>query len=586
MRRPLLWTGGLVIAALGLGLIWIAATGLSARHNANRMRSQISTLKTDLEQGNDSAAAALVRQMQGEAGAAHARTSGPAWWVAAKLPTVGRPAKTARGGAVILDDLANYALPAALTAGESLNPHKLRTGPNGLDLGRLSDAATSLGRARDATAAALASAQALPSSTWLGAADNSRTLLIKDLNTLHRGLADLSAASTLLPEPLGASGTRRYFLAFQTDAESRGLGGLPGAYAILQARHGQLSFLRFGSDVDLGSAKANVNLGADYRRQYSDAFGPEANFVNSDASPHFPYAARIWMSMWENTYHQHLDGAIATDPTALSYLLGATGDVTLADGTVLNQANAVSFFENRIYSKFAASDTIRKRYQVAAAQAIADNVLHQPSGDLLKTATALRRAADEGRLLVYTRDPNVETSLQHDPVAGILPETSQPFFGVIVNNSGGDKLDYYLDRTVTYHRATCAAGPATVTVILHNGAPTRGLAPTVVGVEAQSHSHQPGFSDLLVSVYSTQHSSVSGVTVDGRTGFYDAERERGHPVAITAVGIPPGQSRTLVFRVREPAATGPVEAWRQPLVRPLRQTISAPQCVGSPATRG
>ncbi len=49
---------------------------------------------------------------------------------------------------------------------------------------------------------------------------------------------------------LGAQGTRRYMMAFENNAEARGLGGLPGAYAILRADHGKVSFERFGTDND------------------------------------------------------------------------------------------------------------------------------------------------------------------------------------------------------------------------------------------------------------------------------------------------------------------------------------------------
>lgn len=567
------------MGVLCLGLVWVGATGLLARHDEDAVRAELSTLRSDLEQGDEASAARLETHMQDQAAAAHARTSGPAWWLAARIPSVGTPIRTIRGATGAVDQLSSTALPAALKAGQLLDPSQLRHGPGQIDPQRLGAAAAPLGQAVSATDAVLSRVQQLPRSSWLGAVDTSRDSLVTDLTRLRRGLADLSTAARLLPGPLGETGTKRYFVAFQTDAEARGLGGLPGAYAILQAKEGQLSFLRFGSDTDLDGAHAHVALGADYESEFGAAFGPQSYFGNSDPSPHFPYAAAIWMSMWEDKFHQHLDGAIATDPTTLGYLLGAVGSVTLPDGTTLNGSNAESFLESGVYAKFPADNEARKAYQVEAAKAVTSAVLNQPSGDLLKSAIALQRAADERRLLLYTTDPTVEAALQNEPVGGILPDTDRPFLDVIVNNGGGNKLDYYLDRTVSYRRASCAAGIATVTVRLHNDAPSSGLPPVVVGAEGVAHPHLAGDNDLLVSVYDTHHSSVTRAALDGKAAFFDTESERGHPVTIFDVPIRAGQTRTLVLTVHEPTATGPLIALRQPLVRPLKQTVSMPSCV-------
>jgi hypothetical protein len=42
--------------------------------------------------------------------------------------------------------------------------------------------------------------------------------------------------------------------------------------------------------------------------------------------------------------------------------------------------------------------------------------------------------------------------------------------------------------------------------------------------------------------------------------------------------LSPGQTRTLVFHLHEPAATGPLVTLTQPLVRPLHLTVNAPSC--------
>jgi hypothetical protein len=559
----------LAFVLLVAGVVWVALTGLMARSDINAVRADLPRLESALATGNDATATQLVSTMQHRAAAGHARTNGPAWWLFSKIPTVGAPLRTVRDGSQIVDSLATTALPPALRAGQALDPTQLRTSSDTLDLTRLAGATAPLTQAVQAAGAVQTAAQRLPSGTWFGPANTSRQALINDVDRLHGGLNDLAEATRLLPAALGQSGTRRYFVAFQTESEARGLGGLPGDYGILRAHDGQLSFTRFGSDQDLSHVRAHVNLGRDFNQRYESDFDSEGTFANSDASPHFPYVAQIWMSMWQTKFHQRLDGAIATDPTALGYLLKATGPVRLPDGELLTTSNATTFFESRIYAKFASNTVARKNFQVLAAKTVATAVIHERSSRLLAAAKGLKRAVDERRLLVYTRDPAIQQPLSDQPISGEIPLTSRPYLGVVVNDSSGNKLDYYLDRSITYSRTSCASRDVTVTVVLHSTTPASGLPSYVTGATHDS---------LLVSLYGTAHSSVSHATLDGKVAFIDAENERGHPVTTTSVSLAPGQIRTLVFHVHEPPATGPLMTLTQPLVRPLHLTVNAPTC--------
>jgi hypothetical protein len=572
-RTSVVW---LVVATLGFGLAWIVVTGFIARHQADRVSGELADLESDLTHGRVDAARALEARMQHQTAAAHNVTSGPAWWVAAHLPGISGPAKEIRGGTTAINTLAHHALPEVLTAGTLLDPQSLRTGRTRLDVERLQQSVDPLTRAVQSMDVVLADTHGLPRATWLDPVNHRLTKLIGRMTQLRQSLASLSTAVNVLPRAIGAAGTRRYFVAFETEAESRGLGGLPGAYAILSAHRGELRLSHFGLDTDLRDARAHVDLDADYKQEFDQSFAPESNFGNSDPSPHFPDAARIWISMWEEKFHQRLNGAIATDPTTLGYLLGAVGPVRITPGVVMNKSNAASFFENRIYQRFGNNNIARKKFQLRAARLASMAVIHQPSSDLLRAVTATQQAAAERRLLVYSTDPVVEHTLASSPVGGFLPRTTRPFLDVVVNNTGANKLDYYLDRTVTYRRASCAAGTADVTITLSNTAPSSGLSPTVVGQGGTGR--KAGLSSLLVSVYGTKNSLVQRVTLDGKPIFFNTQQERGHPVTIIPVSLAPGQSRSLRLSIREPAADGPIVALRQPLVRPLKQTVMMPRC--------
>jgi hypothetical protein len=386
----------------------------------------------------------------------------------------------------------------------------------------------------------------------------------------------------ILPAMLGQDGPKRYFLAFQNEAEARGTGGLPGAFAIIEANHGKVRFTRMESNTTLNGVAATVNLGPEYRTLY-DGADTTTLYVNSNLSPHFPYAAQIWASMWKKYSGQKVDGVLAVDPTALSYLLAVTGPATLPDKTQVSAANAVALTQSTNYAKFgglsrSAIDQ-RKAYQLEIASAASKKIL-DARGDPTALLRAAGTAAGERRILVWSADPAIQADLAQTSVAGIIPKTTAPYAGLSIVNDGGNKLDYYLDRSLTWQRTGC--GPTrrtTVTITLTNNAPASGLPPYVT---ARSDRHpypiKPGDNRLDVSYLATQGALMEGVTVDGRPDTASIGAERGHPVYTVDLELPRGTSRTIVLTLSEPAGTGAPIVLRQPLVRPLNVTIHDAVC--------
>jgi hypothetical protein len=111
--------------------------------------------------------------------------------------------------------------------------------------------------------------------------------------------------------------------------------------------------------------------------------------------------------------------------------------------------------------------------------------------------------------------------------------------------------------------------------VLHNSAPTSGLAPEVLGDPFHAPRH-PGNNLVGVSLYSTAHSEVNDSRLDGKIDFIDTGGDQGHPDTEADVLLRPGQTRTLVFYVHEPAATGPLIDRIQPVVNPTTPRIIAP----------
>jgi len=414
--------------------------------------------------------------------------------------------------------------------------------------------------------------------------DDARDTLRGQVDQLAGLLGTASTAATLLPPMLGGDAPRHYFVAFQTNAEARGTGGLVGAYGILTADKGKVSLDTLASNRELERTGLKpIDLGADFAASYSP-YQAASFWPNSNLSAHFPYAAQIWMSLWQQQSGQQLDGAIGTDPVALGYLLGAVGPVTLGDGEVVNADNVVQLTESQNYARFT-DDKQRKAYLQAIAGAVVAKTTSGGGTSTTGLLTALGRAAGEGRLAVYSGVPGEQQVLAGTPLGRLVPDTPAPYAGLVVNNVAGNKLDYYLGRSINYSAGDCS-GPtrtSTVTVTLHNGAPTSGL-PDYVTTRFDRGPGAPGTSRSRVSLYATAGAQLTSVTVDGVATTAAAAAELGHPVFTVDLLSPPSGTQVLQFQLIEPTAAGAAQVPVQPLVLPMDVRVDVPDCAASRRT--
>ena len=175
--------------------------------------------------------------------------------------------------------------------------------------------------------------------------------------------------------------------------------------------------------------------------------------------------------MWAQQSGMNVDGVIAIDPVALSYMLGAVGPVTMPDGEVVTKDNVVELTESTAYIRFPTDQIARKKY----LQDIANEVVKKMTGRIespRKLLDALGKAVSERRIAVWSSSPADQKLLEETPLAHVVPDDPAPYAEVVINNLGGNKLDYYLKRKIEYAADGCdgETRKSTVTVRLTNTA--------------------------------------------------------------------------------------------------------------------
>ncbi|MHA3704368.1 DUF4012 domain-containing protein [Jatrophihabitans sp. YIM 134969] len=567
------------LLAVGTGL-WVTVTAVAARSHLMAVASGMTQLEQHVRDGDTDAARADTARAASEAGAAHRLTGGPAWWVAARVPFVGDPVRTVQGVTDAAYVLTSSVVPSVVDASVDLDPATLRRADGSIDVARIAEVAPTVIAATDRVRAVAYDLRQLPRTTWLGAVDDARATVADTVGRFAGSLTGVDTAVRTLPALLGADGRpRTYFVGFQNNAESRGSGGVPGAFGILRVGDGRFEFVHFGDDSEFDGVRTSLDLGPDFTAHYG-SFAPTTTYLNSTVSPDFADTGRIWTAMWAAKTGQRLDGAMSLDPTALSYLLAATGPATLADGTTVSADNVVALTQADAYAKFPNGDdnAARRAYLRDIARTVDEHVV-SASADSTTMLQQVRRAVDERRLLVWSADPAVQADLADTALGGTLPTGEGAFAGVVLDQAQPTKLDYYLDGSMAWARSGCGdRRDVTVTVTLRNSAPASGLPVYVTGLPGTT-TGPAGTNVLMLDYLATTGSRLLGATVDGRPAYVESATQAGHPAWRFEVAIAPGATSTVVLRLHEPAAAGgtPI-VLRQPLVHPLEVTTSDSSC--------
>ena len=578
---------------------WLGLQGLTAKSNLEKARDNAEQAKDALLSGKSEDATRFAENAQFYAGKARAATHSVPWSIAAAVPLLGSPLKTTQQIADVVLGLAGDVLVPAAGMGAGLSPDKLIDGTR-INLKLLREEQPRLSELSGAAAKLDAKSQAISKPAFVSPIRDARSQLQDQTSKLAQLLGNTALAAKLAPSMLGADGPRTYLLGFQSPAEARGTGGLLGGLGVLRFDSGIPKVETLSSNTELKQAVANIDLGPEFDRVYG-WMNPLTDYRNSNVSPHFPYAAQIWKSMWEEQTGVAVDGVIATDPIALSYLLGAVGPVTLPDGEEVNQDNVVELTLSTAYARFPGSErdpyfnqSARKQYLQDISKAVIGKMMG-PIKSPRKLLDALGKAAHEGRVAVWSAYPADQKLLEGTPLAHAVPDDDAPYAEVVVNNLAGNKMDYYLSRNIEFVADGCDGDMrnSTIVVRLANTAENVDQLPDYVTRTLGIDNPFPGTKRTTagialvvprgtmvtsVRVLATKGAKLMSVTSDGKKTAAIPHVENGHPSFEVQVAIPPGQSGELTFRLSEPTSAGKPRVPLQPLVADALSSVSVPVC--------
>ncbi len=425
------------------------------------------------------------------------------------------------------------------------------------------------------------------------------------LDDLDAELADNSArldnavlAVDLAPQLLGADGPRRYFIAFTTPAEVRGHGGFMGNWAELSAVDGRLAITHFGRTLDLNRVDGTRTVTGpedwlDQWGSYGFTSGPGSAtepepWSNVTISPEFPSTAQVIAELYPQSGGDEIDGVFAMDPYVLEALLRLTGPISIAGSdTPLSDANVAQFL---LVDQYEIDDSPAR---VDLLDEVARATIGQVLGGDLPNPTVVARelgpAAAQGHLAGWSRNLDEQRLFEQVNLSASLPDPAGgDGYAVVLNNAGANKLDVYLDRSISYDATvdpTTGAVEATATITLTNTVDPDGLPSGVTG----NYTGEPiGTNRTLLSLYTPLDVIEATVALDGDDPApftLDDGSEAGWNVASGFVAIPPGESVVVTIRLAgaiEQPADATLVVRPMPMVLPERHRIDVRSTDGTP----
>lgn len=574
-RRGLIWLvlGVVLVAVIGAA-IWVGVRGWLAKGELEAAAATAEVLQKHIEAGDTADAGDAADSLVDHTGEAASLTGDPVWRLAELVPGVGANLHAVRVLSAELDTAASGAIRPLTGLAQSVYTDSFRPVDGRIDVKPLVAAQPTAHAASVVLADAASAVDGISDAGLIGPVADAKDSLAEALGKVAGLSATLDDALVVAPVMLGADGPRNYLVLFQNNAELRSAGGIPGAFALVHAEDGLLQLVAQASTTDF-SAKDGPALAVPAASAAVFGDGMSSHIQDVTMTPDFALSATLATAMWERKFGGSVDGVIAVDPVALSYLLGATGPVTLADGSTLTKANAVTSLLVDVYHRYPVGDDQDAYFADAAASSF--KAVTAGAADPRELVTALARAGDENRISLWSNDEKVQSVLAGTTLAGL--DAAQKVmgvqaYGVYLNDATGAKMDPYLDVAMAVGSTPRKDGHSDVSVAVTLASTAAADAatsypPVVAGTGF--YGVPPGKIATNVSVFAPSGAFDFGVERDGKLVEYAAEKVDGRQVNSLGVTLSPGEKAVLVFHYIS-AAKGQDEPviLHTPLMRQLK----------------
>jgi hypothetical protein len=429
-----------------------------------------------------------------------------------------------------------------------------------VDVRRLVEASEPARRLEASIAKAYEVAASSEESFLIPSVREARAEALKVLGRAKRDAEVASAMTFLLPRALGTEERRTWLLGAENLAELRGRGGFVGSWALAEGEAGRVTLGSFLPLSKLPSLNTEYRgeVPAEYRDHYF-RLGGLSTWSNLTMSPNFPSAASLFLERVAASGGPLAQGMLSTDPQALSYLLEVIGPIEVpAVPHPITAENVVEWSLNRAYYQFDVKQE-RKDALAEVAEKVWQRLISGRDLDPAALFDAFGRSLSEHHLVIYSSDPEEQAVIRRLGISGEVKKVTGDYLFIVGQNAGENKMDYYLERDISYrgNLRDDSVIEGTLELTLRNTAPSDTPLPNYIGGSRPHLGLESGTARTYLSVFVPGRAILREVLVDRESSNnFENRLEFGKRVFIVSLDVKAGESRSVTFHYLVPDVIG------------------------------
>ncbi|MBI1862641.1 DUF4012 domain-containing protein [Candidatus Microgenomates bacterium] len=365
----------------------------------------------------------------------------------------------------------------------------------------------------------------------------SQNLLILALETQNSQIRDFAQTTKLLSSVVTASDTiggnkkeGRFLVLFLNDKELRPGGGFIGSYGIVTLGHYSVQNIEIHDVYDAdGQLKEHVDP-PDAVRTYLQ--NPHWFLRDSNFSADFKEnAGRAEWFLERELGAPPFDGIIGITTTTIENIIGAYGSVTLADtGDIITKENFYEKTQAKAQDNFFPGSRQKQTTLSSLSQAL---MLQLDSVSKEALATVTRRMLREKQMVVYMKDPSIQSILEEYHWAGRIVKTDGDYLYPIEANVGVNKVNSFTKRSTNYE------------VRIVNSKPVKHIYTTQFDNTYNGSMPENNIYKNYFQLYIPKTALVETVLVDGGRVSYQVWPQNDLIAPTVYVEVPPQSSKKI-----------------------------------------
>jgi uncharacterized protein DUF4012 len=410
--------------------------------------------------------------------------------IAGVMPFFGRPVHAIRHGVAAAGDVTSAALitqraVTRLLGDAARKPGSVRAADTPvyrggkLDVKLLEGLTQWLQEALTRLRAAGRQIQAIPSIPFIPRVAEVREQAATDASRAIHLAERMLSGVRLVPSFLGAQEKKTYLVALGNEADLRGPGGAPLAYAIVTADRGRFELVAGGGINDIRVDPRSLSPHAPRREidvplpsdvaWYIDHINEAYPWIGTaNFTPNYPLVAEVWARMVSKVTGRSIDGVIQMDQTAVAQMLGPRRIRLASYPRPITGQNLVDVVSHDQYLLPLADQIAFPTELIKAAWPR----LIDP-GPLQTALSGIGQSLAQKRIQLWSSDPDLQRQLARLGWDGALRTGRGDYLSVVDNKLVANKVDYYsrlaIDYDVTIDRSGNAK--AVLQVTLTNDSP-------------------------------------------------------------------------------------------------------------------